>query len=214
MGGIGKPTVGGLPPTSGGGASPANGGGAPPAGSAVAQAAPTISGKAVTSINAGARYQFTPTASGPSGATLIFSIQNKPEWANFDSASGTLSGTPTAANVGTYPNIVVSVFDGAQGASLAAFTVAVNQLSNGAATLDWTAPTENVDGTALTNLAGYKVYYGTSAGNLNESVSVNNPGLTTYTVSNLSSGTWYFAVASITSTGTESAPSGVVSANL
>ena len=213
IGRLGTPTI-GRPPSNGGGTPPSNSSVIPPTGSTVAQAAPTISGKAVTSINAGAKYQFTPTASGPSGATLIFSVQNKPEWANFDATSGTLSGTPTAANVGTYANIVVSVSDGRQTASLTAFTVSVNQVSNGTATLDWIAPTENVDGTALTNLAGYKVYYGTSARNLNESVSINNPGLTTYTLSNLSTGTWYFAVASITATGAESVPSGVVTATL
>jgi len=72
-------------------------------------------------------------------------------------------------------------------------------------------PTENTDGSALTNLAGYTVYYGTSANNLTESVKVTNPGLTAYTLSNLASGTWYFAVTSYSSTGVESTRSGVVS---
>jgi hypothetical protein len=145
---------------------------------------------------------------------LTFSIQNKPEWATFDAASGALTGTPAAANVGTYSNIVVSVSDGSQNASLAAFTITVNQMSNASATLDWMPPTENIDGTALSNLAGYKVYYGNSAGNLNESVRVTNPGLSSYTVTNLSSGTWYFAISAISATGNESALSGVVTASL
>src|SRR5882757_6837905 len=67
-------------------------------------------------------------------------------------------------------------------------------ISTGTATLDWTPPTENSDGSALTNLAGYTVYYGTSPDKLTESVKVSNPGLTAYTMTNLTSGTWYFAV--------------------
>jgi len=182
--------------------------------SVVKAAPPTISGRPLTAVNAGSHYQFVPTASGPNGAALTFAVQNKPEWATFDETSGTLAGTPTAANVGTYANIVVSVSDGEHSVALAPFTVAVNQMSAGNAVLDWTAPTENTDGSALTDLAGYKVYYGTSASNLSESVKVANPGLTSYTIGNLTPGKWYFAVTSITTGGVESAPSGVVTASL
>ena len=84
----------------------------------------------------------------------------------------------------------------------------------GVATLDWMPPTENSDGSVLTNLAGYTVYYGTSASNLTQSVKITNPGLSAYTLSDLSSGTWYFAVTSYSSTGVESTRSGVVSSSI
>jgi hypothetical protein len=87
-------------------------------------------------------------------------------------------------------------------------------ISTGTATLDWTPPTENSDGSALTNLAGYTVYYGTSPDKLTESVKVSNPGLTAYTVTNLTSGTWYFAVTSYSTAGVESSRSGVISAKI
>ena len=83
--------------------------------------------------------------------------------------------------------------------------------ASGTVTLDWTPPNENSDGSVLTDLAGYTVYYGTSPGNLDKSVKVTNPGLTAYSMSNLGSGTWYFAVTAYSSTGTESTLSGVVS---
>ena len=86
--------------------------------------------------------------------------------------------------------------------------------TDGSATLDWTPPTQNSDGTSLTDLAGYTVYYGTSPSNLNQSVKLTNPGLTAYTVSNLASGTWYFAIASYSSDGAESTPSGVISTTI
>jgi len=61
----------------------------------------------------------------------------------------------------------------------------------GDATLSWDAPTTNEDGTPLTDLAGYKVYYGTSSGNYSQSIDVGN--VTTYVVNNLTEGlTYYF----------------------
>jgi hypothetical protein len=86
--------------------------------------------------------------------------------------------------------------------------------STGAATLDWTPPTQNSDGSALTNLGGYTVYYGTSPDKLTESVKVSNPGVAAYTLSNLASGTWYFAVTAYSSAGVESDRSGVVSTQI
>jgi hypothetical protein len=86
--------------------------------------------------------------------------------------------------------------------------------STGTATLDWTPPTQNSDGSALTNLAGYTVYYGTAPDKLTESVKVSNPGVATYVLSNLASGTWYFAVTAYSSAGVESDRSGVVSTQI
>jgi len=56
---------------------------------------------------------------------LTFSIQNQPSWANFNSGTGELSGTPASVNIGNYPDILISVSDGTQTASLAAFTITV-----------------------------------------------------------------------------------------
>jgi len=69
--------------------------------------------------------------------------------------------------------------------------------------------TANTDGTVLTDLAGYKVYYGNSRSTLNTIVLVPNPSVTTYLVTDLSSGTWYFGVTAYTSDGTESALSNI-----
>lgn len=79
----------------------------------------------------------------------------------------------------------------------------------GSATLTWTAPTQNSNGTALTDLAGYHIYYGTSAGSLSNEVNIPSPSTLTYVVSNLGTGTWYFAIAAYTNTGLEGAMSNV-----
>src|SRR5580698_9499323 len=47
-------------------------------------------------------------------AGLTFSVQNRPAWASFSAATGTLSGTPTASQTGTSSGIVISVSDGTQ----------------------------------------------------------------------------------------------------
>jgi hypothetical protein len=85
---------------------------------------------------------------------------------------------------------------------------------NGVATLDWQPPTQNSDGSVLTNLAGYTVYYGTSPDNLSKSVKVTNPGLTAYSVTGLTSGTWYFAVTSYSADGVESGRTATVSTKI
>jgi large repetitive protein len=171
---------------------------------------PSISGNPPTSVNVGSSYSFTPTASdATSGATLTFSITNKPSWASFSTSTGALTGTPSAANAGTYANIVISVSDGAASASLPAFSIAVNEVSNGSATLTWTPVTTNTNGSTLADLAGYRVYYGTSQSALNTLVVLANPSLTTYSVTNLSAGTWYFGVTAYASDGAVSAMSNV-----
>jgi hypothetical protein len=73
--------------------------------------------------------------------------------------------------------------------------------SNGTAALDWTTVTRNDNGSTLTNLAGYRIYYGTSVSNLNQVIQVTNPTVTAYVVSNLAAGTWYFGVAAYTTSG-------------
>lgn len=81
-------------------------------------------------------------------------------------------------------------------------------------TINWTPPTENTNGSPLTNLAGYDIHYGTSSGSLSQKIAVSNPGIATYVVSNLSAGRYYFAVAAVNSAGTESPLSSQVSATV
>jgi hypothetical protein len=182
-------------------------------------AAPTISGTPPTQVTAGQAYSFTPTASGPSGTTLSFSVQNMPSWATFSIATGALTGTPSSSNVGSFPNVVISVSDGAQSAALTAFSINVAATAtpppaSGSATLSWTTPTTNTDGTPLTDLAGFTLNYGNSPGVMSQAVNVSTATATGYTVQGLGAGTWYFSVTAYTSIGTQSAPSDVVSTTI
>lgn len=172
---------------------------------------PSLSGNPPTSAVVGQTYSFTPNASDGDGDPLTFSIQNQPQWANFDSSTGVLSGTPDAGSVGTFSNIEISVSDGQDTVALPRFAVQVSQIALGAATLSWTAPTLNTDGTPLTDLAAYKIYYGTSPDNYTDEVYVDNPGTTTFVIENLAPNTYYFASTSINASGIESALSNVAS---
>jgi hypothetical protein len=166
-------------------------------------ASPTISGAPAASVSVGNSYSFTPSAKDANGDPLTFSIQNMPAWAAFNTTTGALTGAPAAADVRSYANIIISVSDGSATTALAPFTIAVVQAASGSANLSWTAPTTNSDGTALTNLAGYRIHYGTTTA-MTQVVQVASPGIATYTLGNLSPGTWYFAVAAYASTGAES----------
>lgn len=81
----------------------------------------------------------------------------------------------------------------------------------GSATLSWTPPTKNTDGSTLADLAGYRISYGTSSTALTSTIQVANPGLSRYTVSSLAPGTYFFAVRAYTGGGTESVNSAVAS---
>ena len=125
--------------------------------------APQIKGIPVVSIKADQPYTFQPTASDADGDKITFSVQNKPAWATFDAASGKLAGTPSSSYTGRFPGIRIVASDGKSTSELPAFDITVvATAANGSATLAWQPPTANVDGTPLTNLAGYVIRYGTS----------------------------------------------------
>jgi hypothetical protein len=164
----------------------------------------SISGTPATTVAAGQAYTFQPTATDSAGNSLTYSIINLPAWASFDASTGELTGTPTAAQVGSYAGITIVASDGNTSKALTAFTVTVSAAATtGTATLSWAAPTQNTNGSSLADLAGYRVYYGTSADALTQVIDVAN--VTSYVVSGLSPGTYYFAVAAYSSAGTQSA---------
>lgn len=173
--------------------------------------APTISGSPPPVVIQGETYAFQPAVTDPDGDKLRFTIARKPDWAQFDSATGRLSGDPDAGDVGDYADITISVSDGQVSASLPAFDISVNQTGDGSATLSWTPPMENADGSTLTNLAGYRIYVGRAANALTRVIFLNNPGLTRYVVEDLSAATWYFAMTAVNTHGKESTRSAAVS---
>ena len=166
---------------------------------------PVITGSPVVSAQAGQPYSFRPDATDPDGNPLNFLIQNKPDWATFEPSTGTLYGTPADANVGNYNSVLISVSDGTATSSLPAFTITVALPVTRTATLNWTPPTQNMDGSPITNLAGYKVMYGSSPGQYSQSLSVPVPTMTSVAIEALEAGrTWYFTVKAVNTSRVES----------
>lgn len=176
-----------------------------------ANSAPTIGGTPPTTITEGEAYEFLPTANDADGDSLTFSIANRPDWAAFDEDSGSLTGTPQAANIGTTTDIVISVTDGSETASLPAFDIEVQRIPVGSATVSWDIPTTNADGTMLSDLDGFIVYYGTQSGSYTQSVRVTDPTVNSVVIADLATGTWFFAVSAVDESDNESALSQEVS---
>jgi hypothetical protein len=80
--------------------------------------------------------------------------------------------------------------------------------SNGR-TLNWTAPTQNADGSTAA-LTGFTVVNGPSTAMLHESIRIDNPSVSSYVLDTLPKGTYYVAVKAVTADGVESDASNVV----
>ena len=172
-------------------------------------------GGAVARVTVGISSATTPTvqltASPPGVApggttTLNWTATNVTSCTASGGWTGTkaLTGSQLTAALPTDQTYQLSC-TGTNGNALAMTTVTIRS-----AVLSWTAPTLNVDGSALTNLSGYKVYWGNASRNYTLSASVTGAATTTYTTS-LAPGTWYFAITALDSTGTESSKSNEVS---
>ncbi|MEW8352000.1 MAG: putative Ig domain-containing protein, partial [Candidatus Thiodiazotropha taylori] len=183
---------------------------------APANTAPIISGNPDQSVLVGDGYVFTPTASDADNDSLTFSITNLPSWASFNSSNGTLSGVPSEADEGSYNNIVISVSDGTDTASLSPLTLVVEASettpTTGSVSLSWVAPASRTDGSPLimSEISGYRLYMGTSTSNLSPVVDVDDCTISNHVIENLETGTYYFAITAYDLAGNESDLSNVV----
>ena len=101
-------------------------------------------------------------------------------------------------------SVLVAACGGSSSTPMAAAGVA------GTAALSWSVPAQNTDGTALTDLNGYRIVYGTSPSALSQSVEVAGPSTTSRTITGLAPGTYFFAVAAVNASGVTSEPSNAV----
>jgi hypothetical protein len=103
-------------------------------GTSSAASTPVISGSPARAVKAGARYQFQPTVNAQATTPLRFAIANRPGWAEFDTNTGSLTGTPRAADARVFPNIVITASAGSTSTALPAFSIEV--LATGATSDD------------------------------------------------------------------------------
>ncbi len=125
--------------------------------------------------------------------------------ADICSASGgwtgdkSLNGTESVGPISQSTTYSLSC-SGAGGSAVAMVSVAINET----VTLAWLAPTHNVDGTPLTDLAGYRIYYGSMSGAYTDVLEVTLSSSTRQSLI-LSSGSYYFAMTAVDASGNESA---------
>lgn len=175
-------------------------------GSGTDNAAPQISGVAAPTVKVGQSYSFQPSAKDADNHALTFSLSGAPSWLTFSPATGRLSGTPTAADVGIDKAILLQVSNGTTSVSLAPFSITVLAAgsSGGNISLSWQAPADNTNGSALVNLSGYVIHYGNVPNVYTSTITIDNPGLTSYVVEDLPPGTYYFSMTSTTTSGAHS----------
>jgi Putative Ig domain len=165
--------------------------------------APSLSGTPSSSTKVGEAWSFTPNASDADGDALTFAVENQPAWTDFNANNGALSGEPQEEHEGTYPDVAIIASDGMASDSLT-FSLTVTRVAAGSVTVSWVPPTLNDDGSSLTDLASFKIHYGKSSGNYSEQILIENPGISTYLVENLTPDTYYFVTTAINSGGIES----------
>lgn len=173
--------------------------------------APTISGNPARSVTVNTNYGFTPSAADADGDSISFAIRNKPSWAAFSTGTGRLSGVPTDSHVGVHGNISITASDGQATDTLGPFEIEVTDDGSGSASLSWTSPTQNTDGTPLVDLARFRIDWTRSNDGAKGSVTINNPSVSSYVVENLAAGTYVFTVVAINDDSVASAPSNKVS---
>jgi len=141
----------------------------------------------------------TLTASPTSGVgPLSFTLTWTSTGASACNATGAWNGSKALAGSQSFTGLTAS----------ATYTLTCTAAA-GWADLTWTPPTQNTDGSALTNLADYRVAYGTTPTNLATTVTVPAPA-SGYGVPGLAVGPWYFAVRACNVPGVCSDPAGPV----
>ena len=141
------------------------------------------------SIAMGTTQQFTATGTYSNNTTQ--NLTATATWSSSGAGVATISNAAGSNGVATSVAAGTTMITAALGSvsGTAALTVASNAA---AMTLAWDAPTTNADGTPLNDLAGYKIYYGVSSGNY--SVVIDAGNVSSYDISNLPAGTYYFAI--------------------
>lgn len=165
-----------------------------------------VVGLEITSPTSLSAIDTTDTTVSLAGKASSGSGISRVSWANDRGGEGIANGTESwqAAGIALElgENTVTITAEDAAG-KIASKNIMINRESgeNGAVTLSWDAPTARVDGTPLTNLAGYRIFYGRMSGTYDYQIEIGNPGVSTYIVDDLVPGDWFFALAAYDSDG-------------
>lgn len=115
------------------------------------------------------------------------------------SGSQSVQGSTTVGPLNSGTTFTLTC-EGSGGSSVAMISVAVTASVN----LAWEPPAENEDGSPLTDLSGYRIYYGSFSGSYDDTVVVEDAAVTEWNME-LASGEYYIAMTAFDSEGNESA---------
>jgi hypothetical protein len=170
----------------------------------------------VGSSTGSASVSFTTVDGSASAGVDYVKAAGSVAWEHGDSSAKTISVlVRSTANGKQFSFVLTDISGAASFGNPASATIAVGAQSSptgalSAVKLSWSAPTQNSNGTALNNLAGFTIYYGSSASALTSHVTISTSGILDYVITDLSSGTWYFQVVAINASGVQSDPSTTV----
>lgn len=89
-----------------------------------------ISGSPSTSVNEESLYNFIPIIDSNPVGNAVFSIINKPAWANFNTTTGALTGTPGDEHNGIASNITIIATDDIASSNIGPFSIIVNAIND------------------------------------------------------------------------------------
>ena len=174
----------------------------------------------LTSVEGQAAYGDPSSATIQVAATTASSSSGGTSSSTSSSSGGSSSGT-TAASSGSSSGSTVASGSSSSGSTKASSSSSGTTSSSsgttastGTASLQWTAPTDDTSGAVLQNLKGYNIYYGTSSGSMTNKIAITTAGITNYVIQNMQSGTWYFAMTAVNTSGVESVLTSTVQASL
>jgi len=156
----------------------------------------------ITDSDAGEAAFVAATSNGNYGSLTINAAGN---W-NYAANNSQSTIQNLASNVTLQDNLTVSSIDGTKH-TVVITIIGVDEASTTAdINLSWVAPAEREDNTsiALSEIAGYKIYYGTTQGQYSNSVDVNDGSAAGYTFKAFPSGTYFFVVTTLDTDGRES----------
>jgi Calx-beta domain len=186
----------------------------------------TIDGSAASGVDYTATQGTLTWADGDSSArTIIVPVRNSAQGKSFAIALMSIAGQASFGNPSSAVIQVTSSLastssssggspSGSSSGTIASGSSSGTSVGSKTTMLSWSPPNENTNGSALTNLAGYNIYYGTSSGTMTNKISITTVGITNYVIQNMNSGNWYFAMTAVNSSGTESVLSGAIEATL
>jgi hypothetical protein len=159
------------------------------------------------SIVSGTSVQFTATGTYTDATSQ--DITATAMWSASDPAIAAVSNATGSKGLATGIGPGTATISATSNAISGSTPITVTAAGSGTIALAWDPATAYQDGSPFTDLAGYRVYYGTAPGSYSSSIDVGN--VTSYTLAKLSPGVYYVVVSVRNLSGAESSYSNEVS---